>query len=77
MLKDIPRVFRKEILRVAGQIESQDNAFIIEIRVVPGFLVYPNDGWASGLREPEGNGVAERFIRTSHGEVQVKGVVLG
>jgi len=31
----------------------------------------------SFVREPEGNGVAERFIRTSHGEVQVKGVVLG
>jgi transposase InsO family protein len=29
----------------------------------------------SFVREPEGNGVAERFIRTSHGEVQVKGVV--
>ena len=27
----------------------------------------------SFVREPEGNGVAERFIRTSHGEVQVKG----
>jgi transposase InsO family protein len=26
----------------------------------------------SFVREPEGNGVAERFIRTSHGEVQVK-----
>ena len=31
----------------------------------------------SFVREPEGNGVAERFIRTSHGDVQVKGVVLG
>ena len=31
----------------------------------------------SFVREPEGNGAAERFIRTSHGEVQVKGVVLG
>ena len=31
----------------------------------------------SFVREPEGNGVAERFIRTSHGEVRVKGVVLG
>jgi hypothetical protein len=29
------------------------------------------------VREPQGNGVAERFIRTSHGDVQVKGVVLG
>jgi hypothetical protein len=28
----------------------------------------------SFVREPEGNGVTERFIRTSHGEVQVKGV---
>ena len=31
----------------------------------------------SFVRQPEGNGVAERFIRTSHGEVRVKGVVLG
>ena len=31
----------------------------------------------SFVREPQGNGVAERFIRTSHGDVQVKGVVLG
>src|SRR4051794_16189282 len=31
----------------------------------------------SFVREPEGNGVAERFVRTSHGDVQVKGVVLG
>jgi transposase InsO family protein len=31
----------------------------------------------SFVREPEGNGVAERFIRTSHGDVQVKGVLLG
>ena len=31
----------------------------------------------SFVREPEGNGVAERFIRTSHGDVQVKGVELG
>ena len=31
----------------------------------------------SFVREPEGNGVAEQFIRTSHGDVQVKGVVLG
>src|SRR5882757_5617540 len=28
----------------------------------------------SFVREPQGNGVAERFIRTSHGDVQVKGV---
>ena len=31
----------------------------------------------SFVREPQGNGVAERFIRTSHGDVQVKGVVMG
>ena len=31
----------------------------------------------SFVREPEGNGVVERFIRTSHGDVQVKGVALG
>ena len=34
-------------------------------------------GRQSFVREPQGNGVAERFIRTSHGDVQVKGVVLG
>jgi transposase InsO family protein len=31
----------------------------------------------SFVREPQGNGVAERFIRISLGYVQVKGVVLG
>ena len=75
MRQGVHRCFGAIAPRGGAWIEAASRSWLqLHVRRFPGLGI---EASPSFVREPEGNGVAERFIRTSHGEVQVKGVVLG